>query len=168
MRIVGLVLLVSLLATLGLLACLAPVTPVAPAPAATATPAPTLSRPADIPTATPMPTPRPGATPISSVTKTYIDLSLAYQEKLDLKAGNIVVFTVTTTAEGGIIVDVDAPTLPPALMPQLTRRGETGKYSFRAAMDGTYRVTIGQDMLSQYGYGFGYGAATVIIDIYGS
>ena len=55
--------------------------------------------------------------------------------------------TVTTTAEGIVLyvwVPTDIPVAPP-IQPTQINRGETKSYSFRAEMDGKYRVNIAPD-----------------------
>ncbi|MBU2008732.1 MAG: hypothetical protein KJ624_02595 [Chloroflexi bacterium] len=157
MRIVGLVLLVSLLATLGLLACLAPVA--TPAPAATPTPAATLGFPTDVPTATPSPTPRLGQALLSTETVNYGPPSL--DKYLELKTGDVVVFTYNLTGPGAYI-EVDDPQVPAAAALQRTSfiNSSSGTRSFEAKLDGKYRLRGG------VAPGAGLSSIVLKIDIY--
>jgi hypothetical protein len=168
MRILGAVLLLALVATLGLVACVAPV---AESPAPGATPLPSAFMPATNPGATavapgatpvptPFPTPRTGATIVSSDTKTYPLISGTKTETLALKAGDVVVLTVTCVGSN-ISVDVDQPDGRVALMPQMTGANGTMTVSFKAAMDGDYKLHVWEGRVAATG-----SDGTVKIDIY--
>ena len=137
---------------IGVFSCV-PLTP-APAATPTATPAVPATFPAitpDWPTPTPMPTPRPGATPTSTVTNTYTYAGRTNNATATtlkaLKAGDIVLLKVKLTKLPGSLtpavgaVGVEDPKVQWALTP-VTFRLEEKTISFKAAMDGDYKVIV--------------------------